>query len=97
MTTADLYFKWENVSRDMKSAVSIGEELIMSQFAVDDFTVQEISASYVTGTSRLFLRVSFLFSLRQSGIGNYKTENKHGTRCIMGRKHPMILRGLSAD
>lgn len=54
MTTADLYFKWENVSRDMKSAVSIGEELIMSQFAVDDFTVQEISASYVTGTSRLF-------------------------------------------
>lgn len=57
MTTADLYFKWENVSRDMKSAVSIGEELIMSQFAVDDFTVQEISASYVTGTSRLLLRV----------------------------------------
>ena len=31
--------------------------MIMSQFAVDDFTVQEISASYVTGTSRLFLRV----------------------------------------
>lgn len=57
MTTADLYFKWENVSRDMKSAVSIGEEFIMSQFAVDDFTVQEISASYVTGTSQLFLRV----------------------------------------
>ena len=57
MTTADLYFKWENVSRDMKSAVSIGEELIMSQFAVDDFTVQEISASYVTGTFRLSLRV----------------------------------------
>lgn len=57
MTTADLYFKWENVSRDMKSAVSIGEELIMSQFAVDDFSVQEISASYVTGTFRLFLRV----------------------------------------
>ncbi|CAH3143133.1 unnamed protein product [Porites evermanni] len=62
MTTADLYFKWENVSRDMKSAVSIGEELIMSQFAVDDFTVQEISASYVTGT---FSMLKLTFHIRR--------------------------------
>lgn len=73
MTTADLYFKWENVSRDMKSAVSIGEELIMSQFAVDDFTVQEISASYVTGTSRLFFRV--FVSLFPSPVRYWKLED----------------------
>ena len=80
MTTADLYFKWENVSRDMKSAVSIGEELIMSQFAVDDFTVQEISASYVTGTSRLFFegfRFSFPFASQVLEIIRLRISMEH--------------------
>lgn len=51
MTANDLYFKWDypSSSGDMKSAVSVGEELIMSQFAVDNFTVDEITSSYVTG------------------------------------------------
>lgn len=51
MTANDLYFKWDypSSSGDMKSAVSVGEELIMSQFAVDNFTVDEITTSYVTG------------------------------------------------
>lgn len=51
MTANDLYFKWDypSSSGDMKSAVSVGEELIMSQFAVDSFTVDETTSSYVTG------------------------------------------------
>ena len=51
MTSDDLYFKWDHKGDpdNLKSAVAIGDELIMSQFAVDDFTVNEITASYVTG------------------------------------------------
>ena len=51
MTADDLYFKWDHKGDpdNLKSAVAIGDELIMSQFAVDDFTVDEITASYVTG------------------------------------------------
>ena len=49
MTTEDMYFKWESDNGDPKSAVAIGDELIMSQFAVDDYTVEDITASYVTG------------------------------------------------
>ena len=49
MTTKDMYFKWESDNGDPKSAVAIGDELIMSQFAVDDYTVEDITASYVTG------------------------------------------------
>lgn len=53
MTTDDLYFKWDakEGSGDLESAVSIGDELIMSQFAVDGSSVNEITASYVTGSS----------------------------------------------
>ena len=55
MTTQDLYFKWDDVNNtgDLKSAVAgVGEELTMSQFAVDGYSVEEISASYVTGIYR---------------------------------------------
>ena len=53
MTTDDLYFKWEakEGSGDLGSAVAIGDELIMSQFAVDGSSVKELTASYVTGSS----------------------------------------------
>ena len=51
MTTDDLYYKWNaKEGSDLESAVAIGDELIMSQFAVDGSSVDEITASYVTGT-----------------------------------------------
>lgn len=51
MTTDDLYYKWNaKKGSDLDSAVAIGDELIMSQFAVDGSSVDEITASYVTGT-----------------------------------------------
>lgn len=64
MTVNDLYFKWDypSSSGDMKSAVSVGEELIMSQFAVDNFTVDEITSSYVTGT---FSMLKLTFHIRR--------------------------------
>ncbi|XP_067034853.1 glycine receptor subunit alphaZ1-like [Acropora muricata] len=64
MTANDLYFKWDypSSSGDMKSAVSVGEELIMSQFAVDNFTVDEITSSYVTGT---FSMLKLTFHIRR--------------------------------
>ena len=51
MTADDLFFKWDDTSNpgDLRAAVAVGEELIMSQFAVDNYTVDEITASYVTG------------------------------------------------
>ena len=49
MATDDLYFRWNSGGGDPKSAVVIGEELTMSQFAVDGYTAEEITASYVTG------------------------------------------------
>jgi len=54
MTTDDLYYKWDaKEGRDnLESAVAIGDELIMSQFAVDGTSVDEITASYVTGTGK---------------------------------------------
>ena len=61
MTTNDLYFKWnDGGTGDLNSAVAMTDELIMSQFAVDDYAVQEITASYVTGTA---LGKSFIFSI----------------------------------
>ena len=56
MTTDDMYFRWdakEDGSDDLNSAVAIGDELIMSQFAVDGSSVAEITASYVTGTGKI--------------------------------------------
>lgn len=52
MTADDLYFKWDDTegTGDLKNAVAIGDELIMSQFAIDGYSVNEITASYVTGT-----------------------------------------------
>ena len=54
MTTDDMYFRWDvkGGSDDLDSAVAIGDELIMSQFAVDGSSVDEITASYVTGTGK---------------------------------------------
>lgn len=54
MTTDDLFFKWEvkDGSDDLKTAVAIGDELIMSQFALDGYSVREITASYVTGIKK---------------------------------------------
>jgi len=62
MTTEDMYFKWESDNGDPKSAVAIGDELIMSQFAVDDYTVEDITASYVTGT---FSMLKLTFHIRR--------------------------------
>ena len=55
MTADDLFFKWDDTSNpgDLRAAVAVGEELIMSQFAVDNYTVDEITASYVTGLQYL--------------------------------------------
>ena len=54
MTTDDLYYKWDaKEGSDLESAVAIGDELIMSQFAVDGRSVDEITASYVTGTGKI--------------------------------------------
>lgn len=51
MTIDDLFFKWDvkEGNDDLKTAVAIGDELIMSQFALDGYSVSEITASYVTG------------------------------------------------
>lgn len=49
MAADDLFFRWESGSGDPKGAVTIGEELTMSQFAVDGYSAEEITASYVTG------------------------------------------------
>ena len=49
MDADDLYFRWDATNSNVKSAVVIGEELTMSQFAVDGYSVEEITASYVTG------------------------------------------------
>ena len=54
MTTDDLFFKWDvkDGSDDLKTAVAVGDELIMSQFALDGYSVREITASYVTGIKK---------------------------------------------
>lgn len=65
MTTDDMYFRWdakEDGSDDLNSAVAIGDELIMSQFAVDGSSVAEITASYVTGT---FSMLQLTFYIRR--------------------------------
>ena len=49
MNADDLYFKWDAKNENLNSAVTVGDELIMSQFAVDGYSVEEITASYVTG------------------------------------------------
>lgn len=50
MAADDLYFRWEaKENGNLKSAVTIEEEVIMSQFAIDGYSVEEITASYVTG------------------------------------------------
>ena len=51
----------------------------MSQFAVDDFTVQEISASYVTGTSGFFkgFRFSFPFASQVLEIIKLRISKEH--------------------
>ncbi|KAJ7392687.1 hypothetical protein OS493_010338 [Desmophyllum pertusum] len=60
MTADDLYFKWDDTegTGDLKNAVAIGDELIMSQFAIDGYSVNEITASYVTGTFSM-LKLTF--------------------------------------
>ncbi|XP_068686933.1 glycine receptor subunit alphaZ1-like isoform X1 [Montipora foliosa] len=60
MTADDLFFKWDDTSNpgNLRAAVAVGEELIMSQFAVDNYTVDEITASYVTGTFSM-LKITF--------------------------------------
>ncbi|XP_078380475.1 glycine receptor subunit alpha-2-like isoform X1 [Oculina patagonica] len=59
MAADDLYFRWEaKENRNLKSAVTIEEEVIMSQFAIDGYSVEEITASYVTGTFSM-LKLTF--------------------------------------
>ena len=50
LTTDDLYYKWDAKEGSDELAVAIGDELTMSQFAVDGTSVNDITASYVTGT-----------------------------------------------
>ena len=50
MTTKDLHLSWDDRGTgDRMNAVTVGEELIMSQFALDDYSVDEITEDYVTG------------------------------------------------
>lgn len=64
MTIDDLFFKWDvkEGSDDLKTAVAIGDELIMSQFALDGYSVSEITASYVTGN---FSMLQLTFYIRR--------------------------------
>lgn len=64
LSTDDMYFRWDakEGSDDLDSAVAIGDELIMSQFAVDGYSVSEITASYVTGT---FSMLQLTFYIRR--------------------------------
>jgi len=52
LTTDDLYYKWDAREGSEDRAVAIGDELTMSQFAVDGTSVDEVTASYVTGTGK---------------------------------------------
>ena len=50
MSTEDLVLEWNRQGNDeMKKAVSISDHVIMSQFILEDYELDEIKANYVTG------------------------------------------------